>query len=89
VFALLPVEIAIPIQTLKVWADPRDWLDSTYLAHFKPDSSWNKCAGANTPGAFDCDGTRLGVSIEPFAEFVEGSVNGVSLTSAFLNPRGV
>ena len=43
-----------------------------YMDHFTPDSGWAKCAGADTPGAVDCQGNRLGLGvIEPFSEFAE------------------
>jgi hypothetical protein len=53
------------------WADPRDWTQEAFLAHFIPDPSWDKCAGPDTPGAFDCEGNLLGGRIEPFSDFGE------------------
>ena len=53
-----------------LWRDPRDWSDPAFMAHFTPDPTWARCAGADTPGAVDCAGNRLGV-MEPFEAFAE------------------
>jgi hypothetical protein len=53
------------------WADPRNWTRTTFLAHFTPDPSWDRCAGADTPGAFDCDGNHLGGLMAPFTDYAE------------------
>lgn len=50
------------------WLDPRQWDDPAFLAHFVPDPAFAACQGADTPGAFDCQGNRLGVTFEPHAE---------------------
>ena len=72
--------VTVPDAT--TWADPRTWgdacgspLNAAFAAHFTP-SHFNAdgvtpnpyCAKTATPGAFDCDGNRLGV-FEPFADF--------------------
>jgi len=54
----------------ELWLDPRDWSDPAFMAHFTPDPAWSRCAGADTPGAVDCHGNRLGV-MEPFEAFAE------------------
>ena len=55
--------VAIPNST---WDDPRTWKQSAFLDHFIPDTSWTGNSGANTPGAFDSVGNRLGYSIQAF-----------------------
>ncbi|MBW2523731.1 MAG: right-handed parallel beta-helix repeat-containing protein, partial [Deltaproteobacteria bacterium] len=61
-----------PISGLSVpgssWLDPRQWNEPAFLAHFVPDSGWPACQGDDTPGAFDCDGNRLGIVFEPHAD---------------------
>lgn len=64
--------VTVPNSTL--YADPRLWTaeNPAYMAHFTPDSDWAECAGADTPGAVDCQGNRIGLGvIEPFSEFTE------------------
>ncbi len=46
--------------------DPRLW-DREYLrASFAPVADFEGCARTDTPGAFDCDGNRLGTELSPF-----------------------
>lgn len=51
--------------------DPRNWREPAFVSHFIPDSSWPGCDGENTPGAFDCEGNRLGLTLRPFADLQE------------------
>ena len=60
----------VTVPDRELWLDPRDWSDPAFMAHFTPDPAWSGCAGADTPGAVDCAGKRLGV-MEPFEEFAE------------------
>ena len=60
--------VTVPDKDL--WLDPRTWSDPAFMAHFTPDPAWSRCAGADTPGAVDCAGNRLGV-MAPFEEFKE------------------
>ena len=72
--------VSIPDAT--TWVDPRTWgnargspLNVAFAKHFTPTHFQADgvtpnpyCAKTATPGAFDCDGNRIGI-FEPFAEF--------------------
>jgi hypothetical protein len=50
------------------FADPRQWRNKAFLAHFVPDPAWPGCRGPDTPGAFDRTGRQLGLAIKPLPD---------------------
>jgi len=46
-------------------ADPKTWNSPGFIRHFIPQPHFGGCDGEATPGAFDCQGTRLGLEIKP------------------------
>ena len=46
-------------------ADPNTWNNPGFIRHFIPQPHFEGCDGKATPGAFDCQGTRLGLEIKP------------------------
>lgn len=53
-------------------ADPRTWNEPDFISHFIPKSSFGGCNGKDTPGAYDCEGNRLGLEIKPMAGLENG-----------------
>lgn len=45
--------------------NPFNWQSAEFLAHFIPNNTFQACKGNDTPGAFDCEGNRLGLVIPP------------------------
>lgn len=74
------------------WDDPREWDNPNFWNHFIPSSSWAVNNGSDTPGAFDSEGDRLGMTIEPIGSL---SLNdgygweGTPLVTALLNELDV
>lgn len=47
--------------SLTTYGNPGDWEVDVDTMGLVPTAGWEGCAGANTPGAFDCTGTWLGL----------------------------
>jgi hypothetical protein len=45
--------------------NPFNWQSSEFLSHFIPSGTFQGCNGNDTPGAFDCNGKKLGLKILP------------------------
>lgn len=73
------------------YKDPRNWKNPKFLVHFIPDESFEGNAGADTPGAFDAKGRRLGMWIHPMPDLENKGLGweGPPLVRAKLKELGV